>query len=68
MSLKKTLKIQMDEEAVKRNLKNKSIYLMFQDEARFGRMSEPRSCWASKGYRHIVKSALVREYKLFLGL
>jgi hypothetical protein len=40
---------------------------MFQDEARFGRMSDPRSCRAPKGYRPVVKSALVREYKYIFG-
>lgn len=35
---------------------------MFQDEARFGRMSEPYPCWAPKGVRPMVKLALVREF------
>ena len=37
--------------------------LMFQDEARFGRMSDPRSCWAPSPYRPIVNLALVREFR-----
>nr|WP_263053214.1 IS630 family transposase [Pelodictyon phaeoclathratiforme] len=36
--------------------------LMFQDEARFGRISDPRKCWAPAPLRPIVKLALVREY------
>lgn len=35
---------------------------MFQDEARFGRMSEPRACWAPAGIRPVVGLALVREF------
>jgi hypothetical protein len=37
--------------------------LMFQDEARFGRMSDPRSCWAPAPHRPIVNLALVREFR-----
>lgn len=36
---------------------------MFQDEARFGRMSDPRACWAPSPYRPVVSLALVREFK-----
>jgi transposase len=35
---------------------------MFQDEARFGRMSAPIPCWAPPGVRPIVGLALVREF------
>lgn len=35
---------------------------MFQDEARFGRMSNPRSCWAPAPHRPVVNRALVREF------
>ena len=35
---------------------------MFQDEARFGRMSDPRRCWAPAPLRPVVSVALVREY------
>ena len=37
--------------------------LMFQDEARFGRMSDPRACWAPAPKRPMVNRALVREFK-----
>jgi len=40
-----------------------SVRLMFQDEARFGRMSDPRSCWAPSPHRPIVNLALIREYR-----
>ncbi len=35
---------------------------MFQDEGRFGRINDPRRCWAPKGVRPDVKLQLVREY------
>jgi hypothetical protein len=35
---------------------------MFQDEARFGRLSDPRRCWAPSPMRPMVRVALVREY------
>jgi putative transposase len=39
------------------------LRLMFQDEARFGRMSDPRSCWAPVPHRPVVNLALVREFR-----
>lgn len=39
------------------------IRLMFQDEARFGRISDPHSCWAPMPLRPMVNRALVREFK-----
>ncbi len=36
---------------------------MFQDEARFGRMSDPRSCWAPSPHRPVVNLALIREFR-----
>jgi len=38
------------------------IRLMFEDEAGFGRINEPSSCWAPRGVRPIVPCQLVREY------
>jgi hypothetical protein len=35
---------------------------MFEDEARFGRISEPRRAWAPPGVRPRVASRIVREY------
>ena len=37
--------------------------LMFEDEARFGRMSDPRACWAPAPQRPVVNLALVREFR-----
>jgi DDE superfamily endonuclease len=33
-----------------------------QDEARFGRITDPRNCWAPPGCRPVVKKQIVREY------
>jgi len=35
---------------------------MFQDEARFGRITQPRRCWAPRGVRPLVPAQFVREY------
>jgi hypothetical protein len=39
------------------------ILLTFQDEARFGRLSDPRACWAPSPCRPKVQSALIRKYE-----
>ena len=39
------------------------LRLIFQDEARFGRISDPRSCWAPAPHRPVVDLALVREFR-----
>lgn len=36
--------------------------MMFQDEARFGLISDPRRCWAPPGVRPIVSTQIVRQY------
>ena len=46
-------------EATKQGLRLK---VMFEDEGRFGRISDPSSCWAPKGMRPIVHKQMVREY------
>ncbi len=40
---------------------------MFQDEARFGRMNEPKRCWAPPKTRPLVGHQLVREYTYAYG-
>ena len=42
--------------------KSRYVRLMFQDEARFGRISEARRCWAPLGMRPEVGRRIVREY------
>src|SRR3989304_1713185 len=46
-----------------KNQGNLPVRLMFQDEARFGRMSDPRACWAPAPNRPMVGLALVREFR-----
>ena len=40
---------------------------MFQDEARFGRITDLKKCWAPKGIRPEVFSQIVREYTYVYG-
>jgi transposase-like protein len=35
---------------------------MFQEEARFGRINDPRRCWAPHSLRPQVSTRIVREY------
>jgi putative transposase len=39
-----------------------SIRVMFQDEARFGRISDTRRCWCPKPIRPICKAMVTQEY------
>ncbi len=41
----------------------KAIKLMFQDEARFGRISDVRRCWAPKPLRPLCQAMLTHEPK-----
>ena len=49
-------------QAAEQNVLNLPLRVMFQDEARFGRLSGPRRCWAPAPLRPVVSVALVREY------
>jgi hypothetical protein len=40
----------------------RKVRLMFQDEARFGRINDARRCWAPAGMRPQVRAQIVREY------
>ena len=44
-SLKKLAKI-FEQEVVRQGQRGRQLRLMFQDEARFGRINDPRRCWA----------------------
>jgi len=46
-----------------KNQGNLPVRLMFQDEARFGRMSDPRACWAPVPNRPMVNRAIIREFR-----
>ena len=47
--------------------KGKDIRLMFQDEARFGRISDVRRCWAPKPLRPVCQGMLTHEYTYAYG-
>jgi len=49
------------------NAQYKSVRLMFQDEAGFGRISEPSRCWSPSGTRPIVPCHHIREYQYAFG-
>ena len=40
---------------------------MFQDEAGFGRINKPKSCWCRKGVRPAVPCHHIREYRYAYG-
>jgi transposase len=41
--------------------------LMFQDEARFGRMAKPKRCWAPRGMRPVMPNGYEREFTYVYG-
>ena len=43
------------------------LRIFFQDEARFGRINDPRRCWARAGIRPVVSKQIVREYTYAYG-
>jgi transposase len=47
--------------------KGKPIKLMYQDEARFGRISDVRRCWAPKPVRPLCQAMLTHEYTYVYG-
>jgi transposase len=49
------------------NTKHLPVYVTFQDEARFGRLSDLKRCWAPLPCRPTVRKALVREYRYIFG-
>lgn len=64
--LKKLARI-VEEEVVRQKQLGRQLRLMFQDEARFGRINDPRRCWAPKGFRPEVGMQIVREYTYAFG-
>ena len=45
----------------------KPVRVMFQDEARFGRINDPRNCWAQRGIRPVTHKQIIREYTYAYG-
>ena len=43
------------------------LRLMFQDEARFGRISDVRHCWDKKPSRPMVRAMLTQQYTYAYG-
>lgn len=43
------------------------LRLMFQDEARFGRISDVRHCWDKKPHRPMVRARVTQEYTYAYG-
>lgn len=43
------------------------LRVMFQDEARFGRISRRRCCWAKRPFRPMVNTALTYQYTYAYG-
>jgi len=46
-----------------KNDEPRPLRLLFQDEARFGRMSDPSAWWAPAPHRPVVNLALIREFR-----
>src|SRR4030043_1203011 len=64
--LKKLVEI-VEQEGVRQGQRGRQLRLMFQDEARVGRINDPRRCWAPKGFRPEVGMQIVREYTYAFG-
>ena len=45
----------------------RNVRLMFEDEAGFGRINQPKSCWCPKGVRPSVPCHHIREYRYAYG-
>jgi len=65
-AFKKNFKAIVEEELSKNNIDINSVMIMFQDEARFGRINSPHKCWV-KGNRPYVYSQIVREFTYAYG-
>src|ERR1035441_5440261 len=48
-------------------VKGRHVRLMFQDEARFGRMVRIRRCWAPAPQRPVVDNGYEREFQYVYG-
>jgi DDE superfamily endonuclease len=49
------------------DLHGRSVRLMFQDEARFGRMARPRRCWAPLPWRPVMLNGYERQFVYVYG-
>jgi transposase len=60
--LKKTFQELVEKNRQEAQKQKMNFRVMFQDEARFGRINDPRRCWAPKGVRPEVSKQIIREY------
>jgi hypothetical protein len=49
------------------DLRGRPVRLMFQDEARFGRMARPRRCWAPLPWRPVMLNGYERQFMYVYG-
>ena len=49
------------------DLRGRSVRLMFQDEARFGRMARPRRCWVPLPWRPVMLNGYERQFVYVYG-
>lgn len=52
---------------VKSIAENKPLRIMFQDEARFGRIDNPKQCWVQPSVRPKTHKQIIREYTYLYG-
>ena len=45
----------------------KTVRLMFEDEASFGRINKPKYCWCNNKFRPCVSCHYIREYRYAFG-
>ena len=57
----------VEQEVVRQKQIGRQFHSMFQDEARFGRINDPRRCWAPQGVQPEVGMQIVREYTYPFG-
>ena len=57
----------LDEPRAEAAKRGTPLRVMFQDEARFGRISEPYACWAPHSIRPDVPAQIIREYTYLYG-
>jgi len=48
-------------------VRDRPVRLMFQDEARFGRMVRPKRCWAPAPLRPVMSNGYEREFVYVYG-
>ena len=64
---KKTLPEELATALTAEAVRDRPIRLMFQDEARFGRMARIRRCWAPAPLRPVVFNGYEREFTYVYG-